>query len=417
MRRTITVCVLLLLAFPIAVMAGGDGEAAAGAPRVLKINSNQSDPVIKQSVAELVQKFDEEHPDITVELTVFDHEAYKTNIRNFLASEAPDIAFWFAGNRMKFFVDQGLFADISDVWEENDLKTAMASSLASLTIDGKQYGFPMYYYQWGVYYRKDIFDSYGLSEPETWDEFLAICATLKSNGITPITIGTKFLWTAGGWFDYLNLRTNGYDFHIDLTDGNVSYEDSRLDAVFDNWRVLVENGYYLENHATYSWQEAQAPLINGTAAMYLIGNFIVPDLERAGVKDNIDFFQFPIIVPGVPVAEDAPIDTLHIPEKAKNKEDAKRFLAYLTNPENGRYLTVGTLSPNSNSPPPEDRFLVEGFNMLNNATALAQFYDRDTDPEMASTGMEGFQQFMVDPSKEAEIRARLERERKSVFGK
>ena len=42
---------------------------------------------------------------------------------------------------------------------------------------------------------------------------------LKKNGITPITIGTKFLWTAGGWFDYLNLRINGYQFHMDLTAG------------------------------------------------------------------------------------------------------------------------------------------------------------------------------------------------------
>ena len=41
--------------------------------------------------------------------------------------------------------------------------------------------------------------------------------------------------TAGGWFDYLNLRINGYQFHMDLTAGKVSYEDPRLDATFAAW--------------------------------------------------------------------------------------------------------------------------------------------------------------------------------------
>ena len=119
---------------------------------------------------------------------------------------------------------------------------------------------------------------------------------LKKNGITPITIGTKFLWTAGGWFDYLNLRINGYQFHMDLTAGKVSYEDPRLDAVFDHWRELIDPGYFLEDHASFSWQDAQAPQINGEAAMYLIGNFYVPTLESAGVVAKMDFFQFPTTV-------------------------------------------------------------------------------------------------------------------------
>lgn len=136
------------------------------------------------------------------------------------------------------------------------------------------------------YYRTDLFEQVGAEVPETWEEFLDVSAKLKAAGITPITIGTKFLWTAAGWFDYLNLRINGLDYHISLTDGEASYLDPELDAVFAAWRELIDRGYFLENHATYSWQEAQAPLINGNAAMYLIGNFIVPDLESAGVVDR-----------------------------------------------------------------------------------------------------------------------------------
>ena len=62
-------------------------------------------------------------------------------------------------------------------------------------------------YQWGVYYRKDIFEELGLEVPATWDDLLQVSAALKENDIAPFTIGTKYLWTAAGWFDYLNLRS------------------------------------------------------------------------------------------------------------------------------------------------------------------------------------------------------------------
>ena len=67
---------------------------------------------------------------------------------------------------------------------------------------------------------------------------------------------------------------------MDLTAGKVSYEDPRLDAVFDHWRELIDPGYFLEDHASFSWQDAQAPQINGEAAMYLIGNFMFQLLKR-----------------------------------------------------------------------------------------------------------------------------------------
>ncbi|HIC82793.1 MAG TPA: extracellular solute-binding protein [Candidatus Marinimicrobia bacterium] len=384
----------------------------------LVVNSNQSGESSEAAFNAYVAAFEAAHPDIDVQVNLTEHEAYKTAIRNFLVAEAPDVAIWFAGNRMKFFVDQDLFMDVSDVWADADLNNIMSSSKASLTVDGKQYGVPWGYYQWGVYYRKDIFDNLGLNVPQDWDEFKWVCAMLKKNGITPITIGTKYLWTAGGWFDYLNLRVNGYEHHMDLTAGKISYEDSSLDAVFDAWRELIDPGYFLEDHATYSWQEAQAPQINGEAAMYLIGNFYVPALESAGVVDKMDFFQFPPIVEGIGTFEDAPTDTMHIPSGAKNVEDAKKFLAFMSDPAAATNWAkmAGMLSPNSLADAPTDRFQKMGFAMLNAADGLAQFYDRDANPDMAKAGMEGFQEFMVKPDREGKIRARIEKERERIHG-
>ncbi|MGA0246908.1 MAG: ABC transporter substrate-binding protein [Schleiferiaceae bacterium] len=383
----------------------------------LVINANTSDPAPKQAFEKLVADFEKENPDVDVELNIFDHEAYKTAIRNFLQADPPDVVTWFAGNRMKFFVDQGLFEDVSDVWQQNNLFNDMASTASALNVGGQQYGVPYAYYQWGVYYRKDLFAEYGLGEPRTWADFMNICATLKQNGVTPVTIGTKYLWTAAGWFDFLNLRVNGMDFHMELMDGKASYEDPRLDRVFEIWGEMANQGYFLENHATFSWQEAQAPMINGEAAMYLIGNFIVPSLKDAGVVDKVGYFQFPVINADVRTFEEAPTDTVHIPSGAKNKADAKRFLAFVARADiNNQVATsIGNLPPNSKAPAPTDPFLKIGFKVLSESAGLAQFYDRDTTPEMAKEGMKGFQEFMVKPEREKQIRGRIEKARQRIF--
>ena len=367
----------------------------------------------------IIPMFEKENPGIKVKMTIYDHEAYKTAIRNFLQAEPPDVVNWFSGNRMKFFVDQGLFEDVSDVWNKHDLHAKLTSARSTVTLDNKQWGVPTTYYQWGIYYRKDIFAKHGLGEPRSMADLMHICGTLKKNGITPFTIGTKYLWTAAGWFDYLNLRVNGYAFHMDLMDGNVSYEDSRLDLVFDLWGFMARSGYYIENHASYSWQEGQAPMINGEAAMYLMGNFVVPDLVKAGLGGKIGYFQFPVIDASVRTYEDAPTDSMHIPSKAKNKADAKIFLAFLARADIQGIIAdaSGMLPANNQSPTPTDEFLKIGFKVLSESAGLAQFYDRDTTPEMAKEGMQGFQEFMVKPDREKQIRKRIERVRKRIFKK
>lgn len=384
----------------------------------ITINSDHSDPVPKKAMETLIADFQKANPDIKVKWNNFDHEGYKAAIRNFLTADAPDVAAWYAGNRMEPFVKAGLFADVTDVWTANGLDDQLKSASTSMTIDGKKWGVPYTYYQWGIYYRKDIFAQQGITPPKTWAELLAACEKLKAAGITPFTIGTKALWPTGGWFDYLDLRVNGYEFHMDLTSGKVPYTDPRVKAVFDKWAELVKPGYFVANHAAIDWQDAVPLMVQGKAAMYLMGNFAVATMKDGGLKeDQIGFLQFPEITPNLPVSEEAPTDTFHIPAKAKNKEDAKKFLAYVASPEVQAKMnaTLGQLPVNNKAEKPNDTFLAQGFEMLSKAHALAQFYDRDANAEMAKAGMEGFQEFMVKPDKQDAILQRLEKIRQRVY--
>ena len=365
----------------------------------------------------LIADFEAANPDIDVVLQNFDHEGYKTAIRNFLTTDSPDLANWYAGNRMAPFVKAGQFQDVSDVWEANGLGDSLASAKASMTIDGKQWGVPYTYYQWGIYFNKDAYKAAGVTEPKTWDEFVANCEKFKAASIDCVTTGTSALWPAAGIFDYLDLRTNGYEFHMDLTAGKIAWTDDRVKATFAEWAKIQP--FTTENHAAIDWQDAAALMVQGKAANYVMGNFAVATFKEGGMtNDNLGFMVFPEITPGLPRAEEAPTDTIHITAGAKNVADAKTFLAYVASAEAQTKLNaaIGQLPTNKNATvDAADPFISAGFTSLSSAYALAQFFDRDAPAEMAKAGMEGFQEFMVKPERLPEILDRLEKVRGTAY--
>ena len=418
MRSTLKTSFAAIAATSIAASAAfADGHALSGD---LKITSDMSNPAPRAVMEGLVADFGEMHPDLNIELTIVDREAWKTQIRNALTADAPDVVNWYAANRMGPYVDAGLFEDVSDMYTDGSLE-GLDSVKGAMTLDGKQWGVPYTYYQWGVYYREDIFKDLGLVEPTTWEEELANCAKIVESGVACYAIGTKFLWTAGGWFDYLNMRTNGFDFHMQLARGEVSWTDDRVKDTFANWRQLIDMGGYIADHQSYSWQEALNFMTDGDAAAYLIGNFAVAPMRDAGLTDEqIDFYQFPLINDHAQ-GEDAPTDTFHIPSGADNKDNARAFLAFVASADVQTAINsgeaLGQLPVNAGSGVDADEFLEQGFEMLStNATGgVAQFFDRDFPAEMASVGMEGLQEFMVFPDNLDDILVRLEEARERIY--
>ncbi len=408
------------MAAALALTTGLVTPAMAELSGTLRIISDMSNPAPRAIIEGLAADFDAMHPDLKVELEVVDREAWKSQIRNALTANAPDVVNWYAANRMSPFVKAGLFEDISDMYANGELP-GLDSVKGAMTLDGKQYGVPYTYYQWGIYYREDIFKELGLKEPTTFDEEIANCQKILDSGRKCYTIGSKFLWTAGGWFDYLNMRTNGFDFHMKLATGQASWTSDEVRATFANWRKLIDMGAFIDDHQTYSWQEALPFMVKGEAAAYLMGNFVVPHLREAGLTDDqIDFYQFPKIA-DVPMGEDAPTDTFHIASGAQNKEAARAFLQYVTSPDVQTKINgpdgLGQLPINANASVADDEFIKQGFDMLSNNAkgGIAQFFDRDFPAEMASVGMEGLQEFMVFPDNLDDILNRLEAARKRIY--
>jgi multiple sugar transport system substrate-binding protein/raffinose/stachyose/melibiose transport system substrate-binding protein len=387
----------------------------------LNFASYNSDPEPREYTEQTLVPGFEAASGIDVELNTVNHEDFKQAIRTYLASDnPPDVLTWFAGNRMRFFSDKGLLMPLNDLYQEQGWEEAYSEGILASAKgnDGTYYFVPNSYYWWAIYYRPSIFQQAGIeAPPATWDEFLTAIDKLKEIDVTPITIGTQQAWPAAGWFDYLNMRVNGPEFHIQLMDGKAAYNSPEVKETFRHWRELLDREAFIEAPEAYLWQDAVTPLYNGEAAMYLMGQFILDSYPDDGEED-IDFFQFPKIN-DVPIGEDAPTDGYFAAAQAANVEEATAFLAYAGGAESQQALaeSLGRLVVHKDVPldvypagPTE-----KGIQLLQSANLIAQFYDRDTHPDMAESGMAGFIEFWNDPDGIDAILDNLQAEAERVF--
>ena len=391
---------------------------AAASGGTLVVNANTADPAPRAAWEAAVKRFESENPGIEVQLNVYDAESYKKSIRNWLTGAPPDVVFWYAGNRMRQLVTPGLLEDVSGAYSPEIKAAFHPSAIDLVSVDGKQYGVPYAYYQIGLYFRRDVLDGAGVAEPpQLWSDLVTACDKLKARGIEAFAIGTRDLWPAAAWFDYIDLRLNGLAFHMELMQGRIAYTDARVRQVFARWRELVDRGCFSRNHASASWQESQALLYTGKAAMMLIGNFIVANFPPE-LRERIDFVPFPRLRSDLGRFEDAPMNTIHIPSLARNKDDARKFLAFVLRADVQEALNKATLQipVNSAAAPPDDRFIVRGRDLLARADGLAQYFDRDTNEDLANIAMRGFQEFMLHPERLGAILETIERARSRVYG-
>jgi multiple sugar transport system substrate-binding protein len=391
--------------------------AAAGgkATGTLSWGSNASDAKPKAAFQAVADAFPNKN--VQVKINTTDHNTFQDNITTYL-QQPDDIFNWFSGLRMRYFASKGLAGDISDVWK-NATGLGDAFKTASTGDDGKQYLVPWSYYAWGVHYRKSFFAQKGYKVPTKWDEFMALMDKMKTDGITPLAAANDGKWPQQGMFDQLNLRINGYQFHVDLMAGKKDWSGPEVKAVFDQWAKILP--YYQEGGNGRTWQNAANDWAAGKTGMYLLGNFVTSNFKDQATIDDIDFFPFPEINPAYGQdAVEAPIDGLMMAAKPKNMDAAKEFLSYLTtSAAQQTYVKVDTSVVMANSGVDTGGYSAiqkKAFDLISKAKYITQFLDRDSNPQFASNvAGPGFADFIADPTKATSILKNMQDQAKVIF--
>ncbi|TDV53744.1 carbohydrate ABC transporter substrate-binding protein (CUT1 family) [Actinophytocola oryzae] len=393
---------------------GSDSGGSGGGE--VTLGSNWSDAVPKKAIAEVMGKFSGPK----VKINTIDHNSFQENINSYLQGGPDDVFGWFAGNRMQFFAEQGLAGDISDVWKTIGGGFSDAMKQQSTGKDGKQYFVPLYYYPWAVFYRKSVWQEKGYTAPKTLDEFTALSQKMQQDGLVPVAFGDKDGWPAMGTFDYLNLRLNGYDFHVSLMAGEKAWTSNEVKTVFDTWRGLLP--YHQPDSLGRTWQEAAQSVLNKQSGMYLLGLFVGQQFPEGADRDDLDFFPFPEIdsAIGADVVE-APIDGFMMSARPRNESGAKDLLKFLgTAPAEDTYLKSDPNNIGANNDADSSGYndlQKKAQTLVSGAKSISQFLDRDTRPDFASTVMiPSLQAFIKNPNDVDSLLKSIESQKKSIFG-
>jgi len=347
----------------------------------------------------VITEFTKANPDIEVIHHGYPQEQYKRNFTSRLRSGQVDVAFWYAGERLRDAVENKLLVPLdTDTVALLRKQKFYPAAIEGTRIDGEIYGLPMYYYPWGLVYRKSLFQSLGLAAPATWSEFLRVCERLKTAGVSPIGLGAAHNWPAAGWFDYLDLRINGLEFHRKLLRGDVPFTDAKVRKVFNAWGDLLRKGYFFEPTIELDHERVLPYLYRKQVGMMLMGSFIAAKFP-APIADDMGFFAFPSISHDMPQYEDAPLDVLVLPARAPNPHARKRFLTFLAESGAIRHIAEAdqTLPAQADTSSANVLLGDAARRVLANAAGLSSFFDRDANSELVGPMFEGLRLFLKPP--------------------
>jgi raffinose/stachyose/melibiose transport system substrate-binding protein len=343
---------------------------------------------------DIAAEFEAEHPNVTIDITVYENEAFKTAIAPRLqAGDPPDLFQSWGGGGLMEQVDADLVQDITDDVEPwiDDLHTA---AVELYQVDERQYGIPFDLGMVGIWYNTELFEQAEIDEPpETWDELLEDVQTLQDADITPIALGEGDSWTGMFWWAYLALRNGGADPMLEAGEsgafdaepfveaGEQLEELVALDPFQDGWQAAVWDG---------AGGQA-ATMATGGAAMLLMGQWAPGTIDAnspddGGIGDALAWFPFPTVEGGdgeatdvfgggngFAVGKDAPPEAVEFLEYATSLDVANRW-----GETNSGILPVTIGSEGSLTDP----FLQDVIEARGEATYVQAYLDQAYDPDL-----------------------------------
>lgn len=293
--------------------ATSEDTGAAGEPVTITwwhIQTEEHQVALWQGLAD---EYMAANPNVTIEITALENEAFKTKLTTVMQSnDPPDIFQSWGGGVMNEYADAGLLKDITadlaaDGWGE----TFAPGALGLYAYNGVNYGVPRDAGIVGFWYNTELFAQAGITEPPaTWDEFIAAVEALKAAGITPIAVGAGDKWPAAFWWEYLAVRLGGQAAFEAAASGSGSFTDPAFIRAGEVLQELVAMDVFQSGFLGATWGDEATAMANGAAAMDLMGQwapgaFRENSEDGTGLDGKLGWFPFPAIPEGAGGAVDA----------------------------------------------------------------------------------------------------------------
>lgn len=239
------------------------------------------------AIEKIVDDFEELYPDIKINYEVnYEHKVYEDILSKRIArNELGDIV------QLKTpepYAKSGMLGKIPE--EEAEL-----SSL-NYTYDGEVYGIGAVRATTGIIYNKKIFADYGLQEPQTYQEFLDICDTLKRRGVTPIGVAGSDLWHMEYWVNHFfrtEVLIKNENWLQECTAGTVSWTDEQPAAMLQHLMELFDSGYVNENWLATADGNLAYRMSEGEIAMLYTGPWTAATIGKLNPDMKLGWFYVP----------------------------------------------------------------------------------------------------------------------------
>ncbi|UCF95876.1 MAG: extracellular solute-binding protein [Spirochaetaceae bacterium] len=301
------IVVFVLLYFALPLFAGGSpGKEPAGPVTITwwaLSGGGGAEDAREVMRKEVITAYEDEHPNVNIELTILENEAFKQKVQVAIQSgNPPDIFHSWGGGVMVEYANVGMLRDITDFVKSDLSKTIGIGALGVYGYEGKYYGAPYDMGGVGFWYNKGISQELGVSVPATWPQLLDVVKKAKSAGYVPIALGGGDRWPAHFWWVYLAMRIGGQPAFNAAYGGSGSFKDETFVKAGEMLLELAALEPFQTGFLGATYDDQAALMGNRKAAMELMGQW-GPAVQAAnsasgkGVGDELAWFPFPS-VPG-----------------------------------------------------------------------------------------------------------------------
>ncbi len=266
--------------------AAEDAGGIVSAPTELTFIFADGDEGAKASMNEIVNKFNEAYPDITVTIEPGNGGAYSEFIKTKdSVGEFPDVM---EMRDTAMYVRAGKLEPLSD-----EIVSLFRTTTA---FDGKVYTAPFGGENTnGIIYNKTYFDENGWTEPATYDEFIALCQAIADKGdMAPLVVGGQDIWHMGFWFHKAyndQVLSKDADFIKHCYEGSKDFSDETFKATFEELQTIMQ--YAQEGWVSTPDAQITTFLVNDMAAMMYSGTHMFSQISQADPEFEMGWFAIP----------------------------------------------------------------------------------------------------------------------------
>jgi raffinose/stachyose/melibiose transport system substrate-binding protein len=243
----------------------------------------------------IIGRFEAANPNAAVEIQWVPYTEYNEKLKATIAAgDYPEIPEIHPGSPMYSLVQAGELLPLNDA-----LKTGFPkyfpSALTDLTFDGKTYSIPLDVNNLTVFYNKNIFKEVGAKIPDTIDELISLCKTLKAGGYMGIAHGAKDGWPAGDLYFQMLAYSDGSHTMLRKADfGKLSWNRPEFIEAALQILKMNANGVFPPGTAAVDYFTGAVQLFTQqkTAMFYPAGSWIVGGFDT-GLPEGVEFGLFP----------------------------------------------------------------------------------------------------------------------------